>query len=291
MTHRFRMALCAGAAVAALHGPAARAADVTAAEASAAEAQVRAWLAEALGPRVKLPQQPVRLTPAGDHFDVVVPIRFRGLSAAEPVQVTATARPVGNGRWSVEGIRSTAPVTYMTQTTALPKKGEPGGPKTVTLAYTSDSEGQDGQMQLDPSFGTPTTWTSSKKAGKTTVKSDGLVVQDSRTGPTNSVMVVRPAGAGRVDVTSSTTAQDSQSEFQVPGLPPIQLAMRLVRSEGEIKGLSRDQATEMTRNGRRKPGRRVRGQIQEPRGGAAGGAGAGGRVGRRVAGLGVRHDR
>ena len=244
MTRTFRTLLCAGVAWAGLQD-AACAADVTAAQAGAAEAQVRTWLAGVLGPKVALPEQPVRLTPAGDHFDVVVPIKAPGVTAATPVQITATARPVNDGKWNIQGIRATSPITFTVETTVPPEPGQKGKPKTVTVTYTATTEGQDGQMQLDPSFDTPSTWTNATKATSVRVDGGGLVSQESKFGPTSAVTTIKPAGAGRVDVSTSATLQDYQSEFLSADSPPIQVAMRLVRADVGMNGLSRERAAQM----------------------------------------------
>ena len=72
MIASLRMVLLAGAAL--LTSVAARAADVTADQGRAAEAAVRAWINTMLGPAAMISASPMTLTPAGDHFDLTMPL-------------------------------------------------------------------------------------------------------------------------------------------------------------------------------------------------------------------------
>ena len=117
-TTRLRFTLLAGTALlpflGALAAPgAARAADVTAEQGRAAEAALREWLGGFVGSSFKIPERPVVLTPAGDHFDAVVPV---GASGMPVTSVMASVRPLDGGKWSVEHLRFRTPVTFTVQT-------------------------------------------------------------------------------------------------------------------------------------------------------------------------------
>lgn len=110
MIASLRMVLLAGAAL--LTSVAARAADVTADQGRAAEAAVRAWVNTMLGPAAMISASPMTLTPAGDHFDLTMPlITLPGQPAASSAMM-AQARPLDDGKWAVDDIHAAMPMKF-----------------------------------------------------------------------------------------------------------------------------------------------------------------------------------
>lgn len=108
MTASLRMVLLAGAAL--LPCVAAQAADVTADQGRAAEAAVRAWINGMLGPAVTLPASPITLTPAGDHFNLTMPVVTLPGQPAVTGAMMAQVRPLDDGKWAVDDIHATMPM-------------------------------------------------------------------------------------------------------------------------------------------------------------------------------------
>ena len=244
MTRSLRTLLCTGVALAALQAPA-RAADVTAADATTVETNVREWMGAMLGPSVKVSDRPVQVTSAGDHFDVVVPVKLQADGAGSELRVTATARPLAGGKWSIDGVRTSMPLRFTIDMPIPPKDGDKQAFKAAPVTYTVNLAGQDGQILLDPTFATPTTWTSSAKGG--TIHTEGGVggasmTQDTRMGPVTSVMTLRPAGPDRVDLVGDGTLQDYRMESKSADVGAIQIGMKLLRANFSMNGVSRSRA-------------------------------------------------
>ena len=244
MTHR--RLLLAGAAAVLMHAGPARAADVTASQGTEAEAQVRAWLGSIVGPAFKIGDRPIQMTPAGDHFDVVLPIRAGSGATASDIRLSAAARPIEGGKWALEGIRVSSPLNFTLDMPVPPKDDAPKNQvATQPVKYTIELTGQDGRATIDPSYATPSTWTMSN----TSLKSHAVASefqQDSRIGPYNTVTTVRPAGGDKVDLTSEGTLSEYHIESRHDGLEPIIVDMRTLRVNAAINGMSRSHATALT---------------------------------------------
>lgn len=186
------------------------AADVTPEQARAAEAALHDWVASYVGSSFKTPDRPVILTPAGDHFDAVVPFGAFGQPSDQPVtQLTARVRPLDGGKWAVEGMRIQTPVTVTLQVPVPPPDGAPKDAprKTTPVTYTFDMQGQDGGGTIDPALTGPVTWTASN-TGLTLKVVGGPLPHDVTAGPSSSVNVVTPTGPDTVDLSFKTTTQD-----------------------------------------------------------------------------------
>ena len=230
MIASLRTALLAGAA---LLPCAAKAADVTPEQGRAAEAAVRSWINGMLGPAVTLGASPVALTPAGDHFDMTMPVATLPGQPPAAGAVMAQARPLDGGKWAVDDIHASMPLkfTVMVPVPADEKKegekkpeekraGRPGDkaapgkppaatatPASIPVRYTIDIVGQDGHAVIDPSLATASTWTTTAKSG--TIRTEGGPMPlDSTIGAYTSNAVVQPAGPNQVDVKVDAVLQD-----------------------------------------------------------------------------------
>lgn len=242
MAIAFRASLLAGTGALLLHAAAARAADVTQAQAAEVEGQVRNWLTSMLGPNIPVAARPIVLTANGDHFDVLVPIKPQADATSSEIRITATARPLEGGKWSIEGIKTTNPMRFTIDLPAPPVDGKPATPATIPVAYAIDVTGQDGTIIYDPSFATPSTTTSSVK-GVTVRATGGPMSSMSSMGASSSVSTIRPAGPDRVDVAIDGTLSDYRISTGTPEAGPIDVAMKLVRVNMGMNGVSRTRST------------------------------------------------
>ena len=235
-----RMGLLAGVALAGC-GPA-LAADTTAAQAGSLEQQVRDALGGLLGPAVKLSDRPVRITAAGDHYDVAILPGFKNTPAAggpaQDVQITAIARPGEKGTWLIDGVRTASPLRFTVDTPLPPKEGQPRGTAvTVPVTYTIEQTSPDTRIVWDPTFASPSTWTAASQA--TTVRAEGgPLSQTTQIGPINYVSTLRPVGADRVDVLLDGSAQDYRLNA-TPATGPLDVGVKRIRVGMALNGVSR----------------------------------------------------
>ena len=84
---------------------AARADDIGPEQAQTLQQQLKDWLAGLLGPTVKLPDMPWRITGEHDHYQLTWPIP--GVeNPADNLAVTASIRPLDGGRWSIDDVKA-----------------------------------------------------------------------------------------------------------------------------------------------------------------------------------------
>ncbi len=225
--------------------------DATPARAASMESQVRDAISGLLGPSVNLAASPIKITAAGDHYDVAIPIPTPH-GAAQTIQMTGTARPGDNGTWIVENVKTTNPLTL---TIDMPQPTQPGVPaKTAPVTYTLDQQGQTGRILWDPSFKTPSSWTASTQSIK--LRSEGgALAQSSSTGPVSTVTTLRPSGPDRVDALMDGTLQDYRLDTsgQGGGGPsggggPVQIGMKTVRVTSALNGVSRENGAMLIRS-------------------------------------------
>lgn len=235
-----RMGLLAGVAFGAC-GPA-LAVDMTAAQAAALEQQVRDALGGLLGPSVKLSDRPVRITAAGDHYDATILPGFKTTpvagGSAQDVQITARARPGDKGTWLIDDVRIASPLRFTIDMPLPPKEGQlRGSAGTVPVTYTIEQTGADSHIVWDPTYTSPSTWTSASQA--TTVRAEGgPLAQTTAIGPTSIVSTLRPVGGDRVDVLLDGSVQDYRLNA-LPAMGPFDVAVKRVRVGMAMKSVSR----------------------------------------------------
>lgn len=217
---------------------AARAADVTPAEATVLEQQAQDWFGRLLGPSVRIADRPVRLTAAGDHYDVVIRTFYKRIDGSGNIDMTATARQATDGTWAIEDLKLPSPIGF---TATIPVPAADGRPATsVPVTYTLATEGQDQRILWDPSFTRPSTWTTTVQSMAITANG-GPIAHDTKVGLSNSIMTLRPAGPDRADVLLEGTLQDFEVSAVTAGAP-MQTAMKRVRVSSALTGVSRSQA-------------------------------------------------
>jgi hypothetical protein len=129
----------------------ARADDIGPAQAQALQQQLKDWLAGLLGPSVKLPDLPWRITGEHDHYVITWPIP--GLaSPAGDVATTANVRPLDGGRWSIDGLKMPPSGSF---TMTIPDAG--GADNGTPLKVDFSIGRQDTHGVIDPSLATAST--------------------------------------------------------------------------------------------------------------------------------------
>lgn len=210
------LALCLG-------GGQARAAD-----AAGLEAQLHDWLAGMLGPRVKLPDRPVRVTEQGDGFALSIP--FAGPIGDTGVTlggtpITATTHTTGDGRWAVDDIRLPSPFTV-----AVPDKGG-------TRVWTVTVQDQNQHAVIDPSLATTSSWDS--QIGGYSMRSQGPG-GERHTEAAHIVThsTLQPAAGGRVDLTETASSDLISSTTDVPKLGQMSFSAAHSRFDAHFDGVS-----------------------------------------------------
>ena len=252
--HTIRMLLLASVGLAAvgwLPVPA-RAADATPEQASRYEAELRDTIGKLLGPSIKIPDRPVQMTASGDHYDVAMPVPLEKMlslgavsqgakTPSSSAQMTGRASLGDNGIWTVQNLAITSPVTFSVMM-PVPPSDDKAAPKITPVTFTMDQKGQDGRIVWDPSFQTPSSWTSSTQS--TTVHAKGGPIEQNTTvGPTNATTTLRPSGADRLDMVLDGSLQDY--DIDNGGPMPVSVAMKQLRVASALNGVSRENGTKL----------------------------------------------
>ena len=220
-------------------GPA-YAADITPDQAHALETQLRSWVAGMVGPTVTLPERPVQITPAGDHYAVAVPFKI----GRNTLDVTASARPLDGGKWAIDDLHFPSPMTF---TVDLPTvKGDDGKPNPMSgpITYTASFGQQTGQALFDPSYASPSTLnSSSQNFDLNGTTAHGQI--SSHIDQSTSSSVLRPAADGRVDVLTDASAQGYRITANTGDTAPLKIAIERVRVTGAANNLSRERGTQI----------------------------------------------
>ena len=221
--------------------PACWAADATPEQAQALERQVQEWASGLAGAAIKLPDRPVQITAAGDHYNIAVPIGV--VSSGAPPMLTASARLVDGGKWSIDGIRFPSPAEFTINMPVPAKPGEKaqGGP--IQVAYRISADQQSGQILWDPTFATQSTASSSFQGLRVEANGPGLQ-QSSRVDRAASTGTMRPAGADRVDVMSDGTMEGYTISSKTADSEQVKLSMQRVHVTGQFNGVSRERASQ-----------------------------------------------
>ena len=228
--------LLAAAAALMLTTGAAHAADASAERAAGLERDIGAWVADMIGSAVKLPMRPVRVEPAGDSYRVVVP--FGGDVPA----LTATLREAEDGRWAVRDVKFPSPARFGVD---LPGAGGAPGAK-VRTDYAVKWAEQEMSAVFDPSYRTPSTWASSSRGFELRAVSGG---EESTTRIARSAgqSALRPAGDGRIDLISDSTAEGYAAVSTLPNGQSLKVDIDRLREHYEFNGVSRAQVPRLLR--------------------------------------------
>jgi Uncharacterized protein conserved in bacteria (DUF2125) len=203
-------------------------------QATALHERLNNWLAGLLGPSVKSSELPLKISAAGDHYDLSWPIT--GLdSPPGDVAVTATLRPLEGGRWSLDNLTAPPAGSFSVK---LPETSTgPGGVMKVSFTVGK----QETHATIDPGFATPSTYHATVNALDFSVDGPkGHQEQhiDHMVGET----VVKPAQPGRLDLTSEATANGWKSAQQGPNGPAIAFGAETMHATTQAEGIDREHA-------------------------------------------------
>jgi len=216
------------------------AAEISPDGAATLERQLRGWMVDMVGPSVPVPERPVQVTPAGDHYAVTVPTGLNTL------QITASARPLDGGKWAVDDVRVTSPAEFTVNvpaTTGADGKANPlAGPVTYRLSIAQ----QAGQALFDSTFQTPSTVNSSTSGLRLEGSGEHIQQLTQADHGTNSV-IVRPTENGRLDVLSDGTVEGYSMDTKAGDAERLKIAIGRIQVTGQITSLSRDRGAQIVR--------------------------------------------
>jgi hypothetical protein len=177
-----------------------------ASDAAALEGQLHDWLAALLGPRAALGERPVRVTSGDGRFALEMPVTgplgATGITLDGPA-ATATARPLGDGRWAVDDVKLPSPLRIAVPTAKGP------GTWTVTL------RDQDQHAVIDPTLATTSTW-DGQVGGYSVQYAGPLGERRSEAAHIVAHVTWQPQGNGRVDVAETARSDLLSSNARMP---------------------------------------------------------------------------
>ncbi|HME25310.1 MAG TPA: hypothetical protein VKI44_28945 [Acetobacteraceae bacterium] len=211
----------------------ARADDIGPVQAQALDQQLKDWLAGLLGPSVKLPELPWRITGERDHYVITWPIPSLTSSAGE-VATTANVRPLGGGRWAIDGVQMPPSGSF---TMTIPDASAPGNSAPVQVEFTIGK--QDTNGVIDPGLATASTLHT--EVSDVMLSTDSLNQrQEQRFDRYLGDIKLAPAQNGRLDLTQNATVHGWKSASQIMGGTPVAIGIQTMRGIGRIKGVNRD---------------------------------------------------
>jgi hypothetical protein len=217
-----------------LVGPSgARADEIGPAQAQALQQQLRDWVAGLLGPSAKLPEPPWQVSAEKDHFVIAWPIPGLTVPAGKP-EVTANARPLDGGRWSVDQLTVPAAGSF---TVPMPQDEPP-------LSAQFGIARQDTHGVIDPSFASASKLHS--ELSDVSVKSEGArQKQEQRFDRYLTDISLTPAQDGRLDLAMEGTVDGWNSASQINGGKPVAVGIRTIHAVGRISGVNRDRVASL----------------------------------------------
>jgi hypothetical protein len=214
---------------------AARADDLGPAQAQALQQQLKDWFAGLLGPAIKLPEPPWRITGEHDHYVVTWPIP--GLASPDgEVATTANVRPLDGGRWSIDAMKSPPSGTF---TLTIPNAGDDGKDASMDMQFSVGR--QDMHGVIDPGFASPSTLHA--EFGDLVVSSAGAQQrQEQRFDRYVADTTLTPTQSGRLDLTMTAAIDGWKSASEISGGTPIAIGIETLSANGRIKGVNRERA-------------------------------------------------
>jgi hypothetical protein len=145
---RARLALCLALLWPSALWPAAAVAQpIDAAGAETLRHDLQSWFDGMLGPNLGAAEERLRVSPEGDHYRIALPFA----DAAGENAITADARPLPDGRWSVDPLRLPAATRF---TLHMPEPGAPPGPA-VPTQFDMRIGDQHAHALVDPALAAP----------------------------------------------------------------------------------------------------------------------------------------
>jgi hypothetical protein len=205
----------------------AAAAEITPEGARALATTLRTWFARMLGPDA--PELPVTATAAGDHYRVLVPLVGLRTENAVPA-VTASARPLPDGRWALDDVR--LPPRFSIATPELLPFARHGR-ATVTVAD------QRAHALIDPSLASPSSF-DVQLAGIVVTTTGAHVTREQHIDHYTATGSLVPATDGLLDLTEDATMAGWRSAAVIATGHAVGSAVRHAAVHVEVKGLAAD---------------------------------------------------
>lgn len=206
-----------GAAIA-IGTPPARAAAVTPEQATALDAQMRAWVADWNAGLFDPAALPIRITPDGERFHVTLgPVAVPGATISDGT-ITASATPLEGGRWAVDDL-AFPPKFSVAVTDAQPARQ-------VSVLF--DEQTMHGV--IDPAFATESTMDG--RIGGLLYRIDGAAgTTTARIKVLTMHWIGRPAGDGRLNIVNESSAEGYDLSQPMPDGTLMSLTMDRVRAK------------------------------------------------------------
>ena len=219
--------------------PSAAWAQATPDRAASLQQQIQDWLQTMVGSAVTISRSPVQVTAAGDHYDLALPIG----AAPDAPRLTGKMTDAGAGRWAVDDVRIPSPSAFHFPLPASTKPGTPTGEITTTV--TAGDQNQ--RLLFDPTFATPSTWTSAiKDLGVTTL--GPTLTQFSHVDSAVGASTMTPTSDGRVDVAVNSALDGYTIKMSTEqNGQPVSISMGKVSLVTSVLGLSRERAVDLVR--------------------------------------------
>ena len=207
------------------------------------EAQITAWLTTMTGGMVKLPPQPVQLTPEGDHYLVHVPLGRLGTIDPPDAAFTAQARSLGGTRWALDNQQFPTALTIKTteKEAAAPASDDaPATPQTVDVTYRLKIGQQDANSILDIAFATPTSGSSTFTAVDL-LKEGGTAASLTHVDQIVSQSSTQPLDPAHADLLSDVTATGYAMKGSTPDGKNVALQIGRMHIVSTLSGLAHQQ--------------------------------------------------
>lgn len=217
-------ALCAGTF---LCGMPARAAAPDANQAKAMQGAIQSWLSALLGQAAsKLPQPPVQVTAAGDHYVLAVPLdrmltAITGVNSSMPGPWTMNLAPRDENKWEVEQVHFPTPWTFSIHTQS--------GAKTVGMDMKIDLQKRTAHGLIDPTFASPSTLESAMQGLDMTMTSEmgeRKTEREQRVDSATSKLVLTPAEGTTLNASDEGTLDGMTVEENLPNDHHLQFRVR-----------------------------------------------------------------
>ena len=222
----------------------AHAADVTPDQATALEGQVSRWVQDLLGPDVHLGDRPIQVTPEGDHYHLAIPIKVTRGFTPDVITVTGSARPASDGRWTIEDVRVPSPSSFTLPMPVPSKPGEQTPEPPIPVDYTVTAGKQDNQGVYDPSFASPSTFTTSVQDFKV-IATSALTERLTAVRRLAGISTLRPSGVDRVDLITDNTMEGYSVSSKIGDNQKVEIAVEKVHGAGEVTAISRERAAKL----------------------------------------------
>ena len=243
MHSAFRVARLA-AFLAMVAAPYAWAAEVTTAQAKALETQMRGWLRSMLGPDTQPAGRTVQVKPEGDHYSIELPLGTPRATQPSPVTLSASAQQTEDGRWTFEGPILPSPTSFTLDVPAPTRQGQKAPGPNMPVEFTITTASGDSRGTFDPSFASPSTFSSSSRDVQIKARS-AMLNQLTKIERSETASTLRPTGAGQVDYAGDATIEGYTVLSRSQDNLPFELSAQQIRVTSGITSLSRAQATMM----------------------------------------------